>query len=265
MRRRSDLAGQVALITGASSGIGWATALAFAARGVHVIGVARRGDQLEALAAAVAALPTPHGDFLAVIGDVTDPAARNEAVQAGTVRFGGVDVLVANAGIGHRGALADADWAHIETVLRVNIDGVLHSVRAAVPAMRARGGGHILIISSVMFNLPAPYAATYAASKAAVTSFAESLRLELEPDQIAVSALLVGRTATAFNDNRLGEGKRTGGGIPTMPAEQVAAAVVRAVEGSGRTMALRPFDQLIVWGNRLLPGLMGRLARRQYR
>lgn|SRR5690606_8987726 len=259
------MAAQVALITGASSGIGRATALAFARHGSHVTGVARRSERLAELEAEINALPDPHGDFLGIVGDVTRADAMQAAVQQTLDRFGRLDVLVANAGVGHRGAVADADWKDLETLLRTNIDGVLHSIRAAVPAMRQSGGGHIITISSVSYNLVSPYAATYAASKAFVTSLAHSLRLELEADRIRVTDVLVGRTHTEFNEKRLGAGKRTGEGLPTMPADRVANAILRAVANPKRSVTLRLFDRLIIWGNILLPDVVGRLARRQYR
>jgi short-subunit dehydrogenase len=256
---------QVAFITGVSSGIGRAAAIAFARQGAHVAGIARRADRLAALQAEIDALPAPHGDFLGINADVTDGPAVQAAVAQAVARFGRLDVLVANAGIGQRGAVADAEWAHIETLLRTNIDGVLHSIRAAIPPMRRVGGGHIIIISSVAFNLVSPYTAIYAASKAFVSSLARSLRLELEADHIRVTDVLVGRTHTEFNEKRLGAGKRTGQGVPTMPPEQVAAAIVRATHTHPATLTLRFFDRLVVWGNILVPGIMGRLARRQYR
>jgi len=259
------MAAQVALITGASSGIGRATALAFARHGSHVTGVARRSERLAELEAEINALPDPHGDFLGIVGDVTRADAMQAAVQQTLDRFGRLDVLVANAGVGHRGAVADADWKDLETLLRTNIDGVLHSIRAAVPAMRQSGGGHIITISSVSYNLVSPYAATYAASKAFVTSLAHSLRLELEADRIRVTDVLVGRTHTEFNEKRLGAGKRTGEGLPTMPADRVANAILRAVANPKRSVTLRLFDRRIIWGNILLPDVVGRLARRQYR
>ncbi|MBL8160776.1 MAG: SDR family NAD(P)-dependent oxidoreductase [Anaerolineae bacterium] len=256
---------RVALITGASSGIGYETALAFAQEGTHVIVLARRAERLAELERAIAALPAGHGDVFAASADVTDPESLRQAVEQGVERFGRLDILVANAGIGHRGGIADAEWSHLERLLRTNIDGVLHSVRAAVPAMRASGGGHIITVSSVVANLVAPYAAAYAASKAFVTSMAHSLRLELEDDNIRVTDVLVGRTHTEFNENRLGEGKRTGQGVPTMTADVVATAIVRATHRPQRTIVLRFFDRLIVWGSILIPDVLGRLARRQYR
>lgn len=256
---------RAALITGASSGIGRAAALAFARQGVQVAGLARRADRLAALADDIAALPAPHGAFLPLAADVTDADAVRAAVAQTVERFGRLDILVANAGIGQRGALADAAWDDLQTVLRTNIDGVLHSVRAAVPALRAGGGGHIIVVSSVTFNLVSPYAATYAASKAFVSSLARALRLELAPDNIHVTDILAGRTATEFNARRLGDGQRPGQGVPTMPADRVAAAIVRAAQRPGGTAVVRPLDRLIVWANVLAPGIMGRIALRQYR
>lgn len=259
------MAAKVAFITGASSGIGYETALAFAREGAHVIATARRVERLAELERAIQQLPAGHGDVLIVAGDVTNAESMQEAVRQGVERFGRLDILVANAGLGHRGAVVDATWSDLETLLRTNIDGVLHSVRAAVPAMRQSGGGHIITISSVVYNLVAPYAAVYSASKAFVTSLAQSLRLELESDHIQVTDVLVGRTHTEFNEKRLGGGKRTGGGVPTMTPDRVAKAIVKATHTGQKTVILRLFDRLLIWGNILVPGLIGRLAQKQYR
>lgn len=256
---------RVALITGASSGIGYATAFAFARQGVHVAAVARRFDRLAQLAQAVGDLPAPHGDLLPVIADVQKAGDMFRAVEQTIERFGRLDILVANAGLGHRGSLVEAEWDDLETVMRTNMDGVLHSIRAAVPAMRHSGGGHIVTVSSVVYNLVAPYAAVYSASKAFVSSLAASLRLELESDHIWVTDVLVGRTDTEFNQKRRGGGQRTAGGVPTMSADRVAAAIIRATGQRKQRVVLRPFDRLVIWASLLAPDLMGRLARRQYR
>jgi len=131
--------------------------------------------------------------------------------------------------------------------------------------MRQQGGGHIMTISSVVATLVSPYAATYAASKAFVSSLAASLRVELEADKIAITDVFVGRTATEFDEKRRGAGKRSAGGLPTMPPETVAAGLVKAANARPQTVVLRAFDRLILLGNWLLPGLMGRLAKRQYK
>ena len=255
---------QVVFITGASSGIGWAAAIAFARAGYHVCGLARRADRLEDLDNEIAALPAPHGEFLAVAGDVRDAAELEAAVARALTRFGRLDVLIANAGIGHHGALVDGEWEDIETVLRTNIDGALHSVRAAAPAMKRHGGGHIVIVSSVVAGMHTPYTAAYSASKAFVSSLAGSLRLELEDENITVTDALVGRTRTEFNQNRLGSSAAVRGGLPIASADEVAAALVMAAQRNRRRVIMRLFDRLVLAGGALAPAFMARLAKRQY-
>lgn len=256
---------KVVFITGASSGIGRATALAFARAGYQVAGTARRAEKLDSLAEEINNMPGSVGRFLPLAGDVSNPESVNEATQKTFDTFGRLDILVANAGVGHRGSLVDSDWDGLQTLLRTNIDGVLHSIRACVPHMRATGGGHIMTISSVAYNLISPYAASYAASKAFVTSIAHSIRFELEQDNIKVSDFLLGRTDSEFNEKRLGDGPRKGSSIPNMTPDDVAKAIVYTVINPKKTVILRFFDRLIVLGNRLFPSMIGALAKRQYK
>ncbi|MEO1644730.1 MAG: SDR family NAD(P)-dependent oxidoreductase [Chloroflexota bacterium] len=252
-------------ITGASSGIGRATALAFAKAGYKVAGTARREDRLVSLADEIRTLTGNDDYFLSLVSDVTNADSVQQAAQKTVTHYGRLDVLVANAGVGHRGSLVDAEWDGIETLLRTNIDGVLHSVRACVPHMPKNGDGHIMTISSVAYNLVSPYAASYAASKAFVTSIANSLRIELAKDNIHVTDFLVGRTETEFNEKRLGDGARSSSSLPNMTPEMVADAIVKAAEKPKNTVILRFLDRLIVWGNRFIPGIIGELAKRQYK
>lgn len=256
---------RVAFITGASSGIGRAAVIAFARAGYHVAGTARRADRLQSLQDEINALPMPHGDFLPVTGDVTDADSLSAAIDQTLATFGRLDVLVANAGLGLRGSTVDVDWGDIETLLRTNIDGVLHSIRYAVPAMRKTGGGHIFTISSVTASTVMPYAAVYGASKAFVSSLAHSLRLELDQDNIRVTDFLVGRTHTEFNEKRLGEGKRTGGGTPTLSPDRVAQALVDSAFTDRKTVTLGWFNKLLVLANKFFPHVIGRFTRKQYK
>jgi short-subunit dehydrogenase len=228
---------------------------------------ARRADRLKQLEQAVHALPQPHGDILTLVGDVRDAVAIQSAVSLAVKRFGRLDVLVANAGVGQRGSIVDSIWEHVETLLRTNIDGVLHSIRAAVPEMRKSGGGHIIVISSVVANMTAPYAASYSASKAFVSSIARSLRLELEPDNIRVTEMLLGRTESEFNKKRLGQAGYASNAprLPVMPVEKAAKAIVKASRQRRKTVLLRPFDRLVVLVNSLFPEMVGRRALRQYK
>jgi short-subunit dehydrogenase len=256
---------RVALVTGASSGIGYATALVFARSGWHVTATARRVDRLAQLEREVNQLNRPHGELLTIVADVRKADEVQNAVAQTVQRFGRLDILVANAGVGQRGSIVEAEWSDLETVLRTNIDGVLHSIRAAVPAMRQAEGGQIILISSVVSNMPAPYAATYAASKAFISNLANSLRLELKDDNVHVTTILVGQTHTEFAEKRLGKPGRVASRLPTMTAEQVAKAVVFSVERKPDTVVLRWLDRLIILGNTLAPSLVGRIARRLYK
>jgi short-subunit dehydrogenase len=265
---KADILTQVVLITGASSGIGYATALAYVRRGRHIGAAARRIERLAALEREISALSAPHGECLAIRADVCDADAMRQAVAQTVARFGRLDVLVANAGVGQRGALVESEWSDLETLLHTNIDGVLHSIRAAVPAMRQSGGGQIVIVSSVAAMAPAPYTAVYAASKAFVSSLARSLSLELELDTVSVTNLLVGVTDTEFSQRRLGTPGygSSASSLPSMPVEQVAEAIVRATEGGrSKTVVLRWFDRLILLGNLIAPGLIGRQALKRYK
>jgi short-subunit dehydrogenase len=249
---------KVVFITGASSGIGYATAQVFANAGYKVAGTARDVTRLKQLQDEIGE------NFLPIEADVRDPAATHQAVDAVVERFGRLDVVVANAGVGQRGGLIEAEWDHLETVLRTNIDGAMHTIRAGVPAMRANGGGHIVLLSSVTYNMTVPYAAIYAASKAFVSSIGRSLRMELAEDNIHVTDMIVGRTDTNFNSNRLGGG-RTGDSVPRMSPDEVAKGILHGVENRRRAVYMRFFDRLTVLGNILIPDVIGRIALKQYK
>ncbi len=258
---------RVVLVTGASSGIGYATCLHFAKQGWFVAGTARSAEKLDALQHEINAAANTDSAFLPIVADVREADAMHSAVDQVMSTFGRLDVLVANAGVGHRGAAADADWDHLDTLLRTNIDGVLHSIRAAVPAMRKNGAGQIIIVSSVVWNMVSPYAALYAASKAFVSSLARSLRFELQPDHIAVTDLRIGRVQTGFNDNRLGMSGRSKSAsfLPEMAPEQVAAAIFDAVRTRQPIVTVRWLDRLLILANRLFPNQIGQRASRQYK
>lgn len=254
------------LITGASSGIGYASALAFAQHGWNVTATARNAERLAALATAADSLP---GKILTIPADVTDAEAMRSVVEQTVARFGRLDAVIANAGVGQRGAVAEAQWTHIDTLLRTNLDGVYHTIQAAIPAMRQSGGGQIVIITSVLATLIAPYYATYTASKAFMASLVKSLRMELAEDNIGITDIRLGRTATEFNANRLGSTssapKKSHRLVPVMTPEFVAEGIVRAVDRRSKVVYLRLFDRLLAWGGFLAPGLMGRFSRAQYR
>jgi short-subunit dehydrogenase len=186
-------AGQVAVITGASSGIGWALARALAAEGARVGLVARRREALERLATEVAqaggtaaAAPADVGDRQAVVAAVRDLAAR----------LGPVDLLVANAGVGAPTRLDPFNVAEIETMFRVNTLGVVYAVEAVLPEMLRRGRGHLAAVSSLGAYKGLPGESGYCASKAAVNTFLEGLRIQLRERGIAVTTICPGFVRT---------------------------------------------------------------------
>ncbi len=177
-------AAEVTLITGASSGIGAALARRFARRGDHVILVARRQNLLEQLAAEIGAAG---GSAEAMPCDVTDHAAVRACVEQALRHHGRIDRLILNAGGGGRTPPHDLTAAEMRAAFDLNVMGVAHFVEAALPALLARGAGHIVAIGSIAGFRGLPHAASYGAAKAALMNYTESLRVDLAPQGIAVT------------------------------------------------------------------------------
>jgi short-subunit dehydrogenase len=134
-----------------------------------------------------------------------------------------------------------------------------------VPAMQTGGrGGHVCLISSVTGIAPSAFAATYGASKAFVNGLGRALRGELSPDGIHVSTFIIGQTHTEFAERRLGHSGKVASKLPTMQPEQVAAAIVRAIDHPRPTITVRVLDRLFIVANWLAPGLLDRLQTRIY-
>ncbi|WP_421109285.1 oxidoreductase [Streptomyces sp. NEAU-S77] len=180
----------VALVTGASSGIGKAAALALVEAGFDVVGTSRDTSR---------AAPLDGVTFLDL--DVASDTSVTAVVQQVIDRFGRIDVLVNNAGMGLMGAAEENSVAQAQGVFDVNVFGVMRMVKAALPHMRARGRGRIINLSSVLGFLPSPYMAVYAASKHAIEGYSESLDHEIR--EHGVRALLVepAYTSTGFEAN----------------------------------------------------------------
>jgi short-subunit dehydrogenase len=215
-----DLSGATVVVTGASAGIGEATALSFARRGARIVLAARRIDRLDALAHRIVA---ERGSALAIRCDVGDPDQVSALPEVVREAFGGCDVLVNNAGIPGGGGFASLSFAQIEEVVRVNLLGVLFTTRAFWPSMLDRGRGHVVNVASLAGRFAAPGAAVYTATKHAVVGLSESLNYEGEPYGVLVTAVNPGFVATeGFPQDHLPSRL-------VMPPERVAAAIVRAV------------------------------------
>ncbi|HWU89112.1 MAG TPA: SDR family NAD(P)-dependent oxidoreductase [Kofleriaceae bacterium] len=258
------LAGKAVVVTGAGSGIGRATALAFAAEGARIAAC-------DVDAARLAALRAELGERALVVErvDVADRAQMAAFAEAVHARVPAADVVVNNAGVGCGGdfvgiSLDDWDW-----LLGVNLRGVVHGCHFFVPKMVARGaGGHVVNVSSILGIYPAPTLSAYVASKFAVLGLSQSLRAELAPHRIGVTAICPGMIATSIVDDARTSGELHGrkakmsalyrrrGAKP----EVVARAILDAVQANP---AIRPVgrDAWVIWAmTRVAPRTAARLG-----
>ncbi|TQS44719.1 SDR family oxidoreductase [Cryptosporangium phraense] len=203
-----DLTGTVIAITGASSGIGAATATLLAERGAHLVLGARREDRLKALAAAL-----PGGEAAFAATDVRRREDVANLVALAGERFGRLDVLVSNAGIGPVSRLDDLRVDEWDAMVDVNLKGVLHGIAAALPVFRAQGRGHFVTVASTAGYRVVPTMAVYAATKTAVRVLTEGLRQEAG-EHLRVTTVSPGFVATDF---------AAGSSDPDVRAELVAA------------------------------------------
>ena len=187
-------------LTGASSGIGEALAIAMATRGARLGLVARRAELLDDLAVRCRAAG---GDALALVADVGDEEQMGEAYRRATDRFGPADIAIANAGIGGGDpSTRDLQPAAVSRVIRTNLLGAVNTVGAVLPSMLERGSGHIVAISSLAGSRGLPKSAAYSGSKAGMNAFFESLRLDVADRGIAVTIIQPGFIKTPLTSGR---------------------------------------------------------------
>jgi NADP-dependent 3-hydroxy acid dehydrogenase YdfG len=249
----------VVAITGASAGIGAATARAFAGRGGRLALLARRRDRLDALAAELRGT-----ECLVHAGDVGDRAEVQRFVDAAIERWGRLDVLVNNAGFGIKARVEDTPPEAWERLLRVNLLGTVWGCQAAVPHMRRQRAGVIVNVSSIVGHRAMPSGGAYAATKAAQISITEALRVELAGSGVRACTVHPIGTDTEFRDVLAREsGGPTVGGIgPQQKPEDVAAAIVRAALHPRAEVYPHFASRALVWLNAVAPGLVDRVARR---
>ena len=193
-----SLRNRVALVTGASSGIGEATAIALAAAGARVAVAARRRDRLEAVANKIRA---DGGEALVVGADFGVEAEAQRAVHETEKAFGRLDILVNNAGVMYLEPVIEADLARWRRMVEINVLGLIAATQAALPGMRARGDGHIVNIASTAGRIATPTAAAYAATKFGVVGFSEALRKEIYRDRVRVSVIEPGVVETELREH----------------------------------------------------------------
>lgn len=245
---------RVAIVTGASSGIGEATARALAGQGAAVVLAARDEEKIRALEVEIVA---SGGHALGIKTDVSDRDSVDTLVARTIAEFGMLDVLVNNAGVGLSGRVAELRAEDLRYVFEVNVVGALNCVQAALPHLGP--GSRIINVSSVVGKRAIPKVGGYCASKFALNALSDALRVEIKED-ITVTSVYPGTTHTAFRDNsRRTRDEQRGWRPPGVTPEKVAEKIVRAAENGGRDVYVRFSDRLFVAGTTLFPGLTDRV------
>jgi short-subunit dehydrogenase len=260
---RRQLAGKRILITGASQGIGRSLALAAARRNAKVIVTARSADLLQALAEE---LQAAGASFAIVAGDVTSAEDRQRMLQAAVEHFGGLDILINNAGIGATGHFAEATEERLRSIFEVNFFGLAEMTRLAIPLLRQGDQPLLVNISSIVGKRAVPARSEYSASKYAVQGLSEALRGELVRFPIDVLTVCPGLTATNFPKNMLENKARWPlDHTRAMTADQVAEATMAAMEKGKREILLTWGGWFLVTLNRFFPGFVDLLMARKVR
>jgi short-subunit dehydrogenase len=253
--------GQVALVTGASSGIGHRIALDLAARGATVIGCSRSPERQQQT---VNELKRHDSSSGVVVCDVGDPEQVTKMVERVLAQFGKIDILVNNAGFGSYQSFAESSIESIESMLRTNYLGTVYCTKAALPSMLARRSGHIVNISSVSGMIATPNMASYCATKSAQIGLSESLYHEFKPHGVHVSVVCPGPVRTKFRllfDDLMPHAP----GIIVLDAGAVSKAVIRAIETKKFAVVMPKFLAFACRVKGAMPGLVRFLTARALR
>ncbi|MCQ6272669.1 SDR family oxidoreductase [Pseudarthrobacter sp. R1] len=255
----------VVVITGASSGIGRATALRFAAKGARLVLAARGSESLDAVAAQCR---KRGAKAIAVPTDVTDPGKVEALASRAVEEFGRLDVWVNNAAVGAFGLLTEVPPTEFQRVLDVNITGYVNGARAALTRQTAQGSGTLINVSSIVAEVPLPYSAAYSMSKAAVRALSISLRSELAREGVTgvnVCTVLPATIDTPFYQNAANfTGRRPMALPPVYTPQRVAKAVVKlAAHPRRETLAGGVAGRLLVLQHKFTPGAVEAATARQ--
>ena len=255
-----DTSGRVAAITGASSGIGLACARQLAAAGVKVVLGARRTDLLER---AVAEIRAAGGHAEAATMDVTREADVAALVATAQRAFGGLDIMLCNAGFGYYGTVEDTPPDVMQRMMDVNFMGTYFGTRAALPIFRAQRRGHLIFVSSIVGQRGIAQMSGYSATKAAQAGFCEALRAEFAGTGIHVSIVYPISTETEFRDAMQRDyGHSVSGLGPKQSVEEVARAIVACVRRPVPEVYPHRLSKALAVVNAIAPGLTDRLVRK---
>ena len=261
MRRK--LNGLRVLVTGASQGIGRALVVEAAKRGCKVLAAARSQPLLDELAAEVRAAG---GTLETVAADITKPEDRAAMVSAATRHFGGLDVLVNNAGIGATGHFMDSEPNVLRQIFETNFFGLTETTRVFLPLLKQGVTPAIVNISSVVGRRALPARSLYSASKFAVAGFSEAIRAELAKDGIDVLVVSPGLTRTNFSKNMLEQKARMQmDHMRGMTSEEVAVATLKAMERGTLETTLTFKGKMLVLVNRFAPWVVDFFSKKKVR
>ena len=249
------MSGKVAVVTGASSGIGEATARELAARGASVVLASRALERLEGLRREISA---SGGAALVVETDVSERSSVEAMVWRAVGEFGSLDVLVNNAGLGLSGRISEVRAGDLRHVFEVNSVGPLNCIQAALPHMGE--GGRIINVSSVVGRRAIPKVGAYCASKFALNALSDALRLEVADMGVTVTSVYPGTTRTSFRENsRRTKDEKRGWRPKGVTPERVAKKIADAAEKGPRDVYVTLTDRIFVAGVTLFPGLADRM------
>jgi len=257
----TEFSDKTIVITGASSGIGAATAVRMAREGAKIALCARNEERLDKVAALV---KEAGGKPFKYVLDVSDRSAVQKVFSHIKRDCGGMDVVINNAGIGYIGPVETMSEADMRRVMDVNFFGVINCTQAAIPHMKGNAGGLIVLVSSILGKRAMPSYGVYSASKFAVAGLSEALRLELAEYGIKVLLVCPTATDTGFFDNAGWDGKasRQLRGPVVMTAEAVAEQVYRSLVSNRRECVLSLPARLFHWLNFFCPSLVDFVVKR---
>jgi short-subunit dehydrogenase len=241
-----DWKGKIAVITGASSGIGEATARLLAGRGLKVLLAARRRERLQDLAEQIRG---SGGEAEVLPADLRDETDRRQVVEFVSERYGGVDLLVNNAGLAWYGYGSDMSWQTARDLLRVNVEAVVQFSLAFLPGMRQRNSGHIINVGSISGSLPSQGVALYGATKSFLDNFTTALHRELTGTKVHMSVVRAGPVRTELGEAALKQ--ENGGHVPTehvgVSAEHVALRIWSLMLRPQRVIYVPQWLRIVPW------------------
>lgn len=252
-----DLLGTTVLVTGASGGIGGATARAFASEGSRVVLTGRCLERLNELVKSIG-----EKRAMAVTADISDPLQVEDLLTKAQERFGSIDILVNNAGVGLVSNVQDMSADDLHTAIKVNLFGPLYTIQKTVPLMRKSGGGVIINVSSMITRIATMGNGGYRATKMALDALSDALRLELKRERIRVVTVYPGLTDSDFFHHSLG--KRSSDGVVSVrkfryKPEQVASKIIHAACKEPRVVYMGIRGRIGGLAGQIFPGILENL------